>query len=395
MGIRTKKRKDGTTAWYYDFTINGVRYREVGGASRTQALRAQEKKRSEVLDETHGLAYKIGNPKIELFAITYLDRRKHLRFHKRDALSVRNILQYFKGNNLMSINTSDIEDFIVKRREDGVMNGTINRELTCLKRMFNLAIKWGETRKNPVQQIDMLEEPPGRTRFLSIEDAQKLIQFSCEHIKPIVILALNTGMRLNEVLSLKWKQIYLDDVIDPHIELTYTKNNRKRFIPLNDDIVKLFLSYRQKSIPKQKNPEFVFCSVRTGYPLKSVRKPFERALKMAGIEDFRFHDLRHTFASHYVMNGGDLLSLRDILGHSNLKMVERYTHLGSAYKRKMINNLNGKFSECHLYVTSEEKTQKYIKREIPQHVNITGFTDVSQEGVEPTTNGLKGRCSTN
>ena len=115
---------------------------------------------------------------------------------------------------------------------------------------------------------------------------------------------------------------------------------------------------------------------------------------MAGIEDFRFHDMRHTFASHSVMNGGDLLSLRDILGHSNLKMVEQYAHLGSVYKRKMINILNGKFSECHLYVTSEEKTQKYIKRETPQHINITEFRDVSQVGFEPTANGLKGRCST-
>ena len=84
---------------------------------------------------------------------------------------------------------------------------------------------------------------------------------------------------------------------------------------------------------------------------------------MAGIEDFRFHDLQHTFASHHVMNDGDLLSLRDM--------------------------------QCHLYVTSEEKTQKYIKRETSQHVNITRFTDVSQVGFEPTTNGLKGRCSTN
>ena len=75
--------------------------------------------------------------------------------------------------------------------------------------------------------------------------------------------------------------------------------------------------------------------------------------RLSEIEDFRFHDLRHTFASHYVMSGGDLLSLRDILGHSNLKMVERYSHLGSAYKQRMINYLNRSFSECHLSVTLE------------------------------------------
>jgi len=295
----------------------------------------------------------------------------------------------------MSISTSDVEDYIGQRLDDGVKNGTINRELTCLKRMFNLAIKWGEARRNPVQQIDMLEEPPGRTRFLSVEDAKKLIHFCSDHIRPIVILALNTGMRLNEILPLQWKQIYIYDVIDPHIELLYTKNNKKRYILLNDDMVNLFCTLRETTHCKQRNPEYVFSSIRSGQPLKSVRKPFERALRLARIDDFRFHDLRHTFASHYVMNGGDLLSLRDILGHSNLKMVERYSHLASAYKRKMINKLNGKFSECHLYVTSEDEAQIYNKKETPQHVSITGFRVVSQEGFEPSTNGLKGRCSTN
>jgi len=331
MAIRTKKRKDGSTAWYYDFTINGVRYRGVGGTTRTQALRIQEKKRSEVLDETHNIVHKIGNPKIEIFAQDYLNRRKHLRFHKRDSVSAKNLLQFFKGKNLVSITPADVEDYISKRMEDGLKNGTINRELTCLKRMFSLAIKWGEARNNPVKDVEMLEEPPGRTRFLSVQDAQKVIEHCSIHIKPIVIMALNTGMRLNEILPLKWNQIYIDDVLDPHIELVHTKNNKKRFIPLNDDIIKLLNRHRVQRFPKQKNQDYLFCSIRTGKPLKSVTKPFKRALDLAGIKDFRFHDLRHTFASHYVMNGGDLLSLREILGHSNLKMVERYSHLASAY----------------------------------------------------------------
>ncbi len=344
MAIRTKKRKDGTTAWYYDFTINGIRYRGIGGTTKTQALRTQEKKRAEALDIANGLIQKVKNPKIEEFADIYLKRRQHLRFHKRDALSVRNLVRYFKGKNLMSITPSDIEDYIGKRREDGLKNGTINRELTCLKRMYNLAIKWGDSRINPVINVDMLEEPPGRTRFLSIEEAQKLINNCSVHIKPIVILALNTGMRLNEILPLKWSQVFIDDNMDPHIELLVTKNNKKRYIPLNDDVVKMLKHYRELKPSIQKKPEYVFYSIRTGEPLKSITKPFLKALKISNIEDFRFHDLRHTFASHYLMNGGDLLSLKEILGHSSLKMVERYSHFASAYKFRMVNNLNGKFS---------------------------------------------------
>lgn len=78
-----------------------------------------------------------------------------------------------------------------------------------------------------------------------------------------------------------------------------------------------------------------------------MRKPYERTLKKAGNKDFKFHDLQHIFTSHFIMNGGDFMSLRDILGHSNLKMIERYSHLASDYKRKMISNLSGKFTICY------------------------------------------------
>ena len=77
-------------------------------------------------------------------------------------------------------------------------------------------------------------------------------------------------------------------------------------------------------------------------------------MKKADIQNFRFHDLRHTFASYFVMKGGDLLSLKEILGHSSMKMVERYTHLASAHKRRQINNLNGVFTNCHLFATSSK-----------------------------------------
>jgi len=347
MSVYSKKRKDGTTSWYYDFMHDRVRYRGVGGTTKTQALRALEKKRNEVLNDEFGISVKVKNPKIEKFAETYLLRRRHLRSRKRDALSVRTLLVFFKGKFLSSIMPSDVEDYIGKRREDGVSNATINRELSCLKRMFSLAIKWGEAKRNPVKEVDFLEEPPGRTRFLSEEEAQCLIEISSGHLKPIVMTALNTGMRLGEILSLKWDQIHIDAVLEPYIEIAETKNNKKRFVPLNDDMVDLMESL------KNNNSRFVFLGVR-GEPLKSVTKPFANALKRAGIKDFKFHDLRHTFASHYVMNGGDLLALKEILGHSNLKMVERYAHLATAHKRRQINNLNGKFRICHLIATSEE-----------------------------------------
>lgn len=350
MGVYKKQRKDGSTAWYFDFMYDGIRYRGVGGTTKTQALRAMEKRRTDVLNGEFCIDIPVNNPRIEIFAITYLERRRHLRSQKRDDLSVRTLLGFFKGFKLQSISPSDIEDYIGKRLATGKTNGTINRELACLKRMFNLAIKWSAARKNPVNNVDFLEEPPGRTRFLSIDEARRLIDCAADHLKSILITALNTGMRRMEILTLKWDQVHIDKVIQPYIEIKVTKNNKKRFVELNDDMVTLLKGMNQNF------SEYVFLSKR-GKPLKSVRKPFLMASKKAGIEDFRFHDLRHTFASHYLMNGGDLMSLKDLLGHSSMRMVMRYAHLTGSYKREMVNNLNGKFNNCHLFATSPEKSQ--------------------------------------
>lgn len=137
--------------------------------------------------------------------------------------------------------------------------------------------------------------------------------------------------------SLKWTQVHIEDMKDPTLEIVESKNNRRRFIPLNKDLIKLFTQLKSKS-----DSEFVFIG-KHGKPLRSIRNTFNLAKEKSNINNFKFHDLRHTFASHYLMNGGDLLSLKEILGHSDLKMVQRYAHLASKYKSKLINKLNRKF----------------------------------------------------
>lgn len=346
MSVYKKKRKDGTIAWYYYFCYQGKRYRAIGGATKTQALRTQEKVRSQVISGQYELEMVAADVKIQDFAVTYLERRQHLKSRKRDALSVRTLLKYFQGQTLSGIQPSDIEDYIVYRKSN-VSNATVNRELSCLKRMYNLAIRWKQAKVNPVNQVEFLKEPPGRTRYLTIEEAIRLIACCNSSLRPIVITALNTGMRLSEILGLQWKQVHTDTVIEPYIELNQTKNNKRRVVPINDELVNVLEALRGK------HPEYVFIGER-GNPLKSVRTVFEKAVEKAGIVDFHFHDLRHTFASHFIMQGGDPLALKEILGHHSLKMVERYTHLAQAHKRKQVNNLSGLFSERHLNATSNK-----------------------------------------
>ena len=142
MGVFAIKRMDGSKAWYYSFMYNGVRYRKLAGSTKTQALLAMEKVRNSVINENYELAGRISNPKIEDFSDTFLERREHLRSSKRDKLSVKILLRYFNGRTLQSITSANIEDYISYRKSTGVSNSTVNRELACLKRMYNLAINW-------------------------------------------------------------------------------------------------------------------------------------------------------------------------------------------------------------------------------------------------------------
>lgn len=352
MAVRARPRKDGTIAWFFDFMHNGRRYRGVGGTTKTQAQRTLDKVRSQVISGEYELSERPRNPAIDEFSKCFLQRRAHLKSRSRDELSVRTLLRYFKGMALGSIAPANIEDYISSRRSHGVTGATINRELACLKRMFNLAIRWGDARKNPVMSVDFQKESPGRTRYLSIEEVSKLLCACSDALRPIVFTALYTGMRLRELLSLKWSQVFIENVIDPYIEIRKTKSGKPRVVPISDDLASVLRSIRGN------HPEYVFIGER-GHPLLTVKRPFETALRRSGIRDFRFHDLRHTFASYFIMNGGDLLALKEILGHSSLKMVERYAHLAQAHKRRQVNNMKGIFRNCHLFVTWGDLDEKH------------------------------------
>ena len=248
----------------------------------------------------------------------------------------------------MEITADDIEEYKLWRKDEGVADATVNREIACLKRMFNLAIKWGQANVNPVNDVDFFREPPGRTRFLSIEEINRLLECANENIRPVIFAALNTGMRLGEILTLKWSQVRLEGTIEPYVKVEgkTAKNNKDRWIPLNDAMCELLSNLQDNG------SDFVFLN-RFGRPYSSVRTACGTACRRAGIEDFHFHDLRHTFASHFIMSGGDLLTLKEILGHSSMDMVQRYAHLAAAHKRKQLNGLSNVLKICHLSATNQ------------------------------------------
>ena len=188
-----------------------------------------------------------------------------------------------------------------------------------------------------VRKVKQLEENNKRLRYLSPEECERLIYSCSDYLKPIVITALHTGMRKTEILKLKWKQA---DMKNGFINLSDTKSGKRRSISISET-----LNITLKSIARRLDIQYVFFNPKTGKHYNDIKKAFNRACDKAKITDFRFHDLRHTFASQLLMGGGDLVALKEILGHSDIKMTLRYAHLASAHMKEAVNILNSKLKE--------------------------------------------------
>lgn len=257
----------------------------------------------------------------------------------------------FGGRRLADISYLDLETYRNRRKATPTRSkkpradATVNREMSTLRHMLNKAVEWGMLEKSPLRQGSrlMLKENNHRLRFLTWEEIKSLLGACMPHLKPIVETALHTGMRRNEILSLKWEQIR-----NGFIYLTETKSGKGRQIPINDRLTEVFREVRRGN---QLKPPYVFCDGQ-GRRFYQVRRSFVSACRRAGIEAFRFHDLRHTFASQLVMNGVGLKAVQELLGHSDLKMTMRYAHLSQAHLKDavaVLNKLSGgaeKGTEC-------------------------------------------------
>ncbi len=260
----------------------------------------------------------------------YLDNysKPNKKSSRRDVTSINNLKPFFAGKYLHEITPLDMEKY-KRRSQSQVSNATVNREVACLKHIFTKAIEWGMVQKNPGKKVKLLRERNTRLRYLDEKEIRKLHDACAEHLKPIVIVALNTGMRKEEILSLRWKNL---DYRIRTISILDTKNGESREIPMNDIVYGTLLAAKKTDSP------WVFCK-KNGERYGNVRKAFEGARKRAGIVDFRFHDLRHTFASHLVMAGVDLRTVQKLLGHKSFEMTLRYAHLSPEHKKAALDVL--------------------------------------------------------
>ena len=217
---------------------------------------------------------------------------------------------------------------------------TLNRYMAALSHAFTIAIKeWNWLETNPTLKIDKLKEPRGRVRFLSDEERQRLLDVckksESKYLYKIVVLALSTGARRNEIIKLDWKDLDLNRAV---ITLHDTKNNERRILPLRGHAMDLM---KEHSKVRNLHCHYVFTSDNECKPI-DIRTAWETALKKANIEDFRFHDLRHSAASYLAMNGASLAEIAEVLGHKTLQMVKRYAHLSEAHTASVVERMNNK-----------------------------------------------------
>jgi len=261
----------------------------------------------------------------------------------RDKLSVKHLNKFFGNKLVHQITREAIEDYQNKRLDDGVVSGTVNREVACLKTIFNKAVDWKVVKFSPARKIKMLKESPPIVRYLSREEIGKLLKAckisesskykktAAKHLYPIVFTALNTGMRLGEILNLKWRDI---DFMNGFIHIEKAKGEKRRDMPLTTELTQVL-----KCGIKVENSEYVFCH-ENGAPFSNINRSWKTAKRRAGIKHFRFHDLRHTFASYLVMGGVDLYTVSELLGHSSVEVTKRYAHLSPKYKKRAVEALS-------------------------------------------------------
>jgi integrase len=247
---------------------------------------------------------------------------------------VRTLKKHIPDMPVTDLSQIAVERFKRARADEGVKPATINRAVAMLKHFIGRAISEGwitESTGRSVRSVVLLKEPPGRVRYLGDDEARALLEALRSDVREVVVTALLTGMRRGEILNLKKGAIDFDARL---IHLTETKTNRARHLPIHDSLVPLLRGACERS-----RSDFVFTNASGTQLTHRVAAIFRQTVRKLGIQDLRFHDLRHDFATKLRRRGMGLDLIATLLGHSSLAMTQRYAHLGLDELRAAVQQL--------------------------------------------------------
>ena len=310
------KRKDSSVYWC-KFTVCGqVVQRSTGTADKVKALEYHDRLKVSLWEQS-----KLGTKPVRSWQETvlrFLQETKENRTYQQSVEMFRRLDAQLGDLSLTDLTVSRL-DAIRQAKGVGRSKSTVNRYLSLIRSVLNKAVEWEWLDKAP--RITMYKEPSGRTRFLTREQVQDLLRELPEHLQHMVIFTLSTGLRYSNVLRLEWSQVNLQQA-HMWVDASNSKNGKALSIPLNAQA----LAVLHKQVGK--HPQRVLTKAGKVI-LRANGKCWRDALKRAGIVDFRWHDLRHTWASWCVQNGVTVFEVQHLGGWSSSRMVERYAHLSS------------------------------------------------------------------
>ncbi len=296
-------------------------------------------------EEATGLVVK-DSATFEEFTERWMKEKVAVRLSDSTQTSYRRIVKLhlipqFRNMRLRDIRVDHANRLVADLKQANHAPKGINIILGVLLTILNDAVEWQCLARNPLFRYKSVKEPELHFDYWSAPEIQQFLNATTsDELQPVYIAALNTGMRRGELCALKWDRVDLvrNQLIVSRNLTRYglsetTKTGKKRYVPINP-VLKALL---QKLMREQRG-DFVFCE-QDGRALDAhhLYRDFQIAQKKAGFERLiRFHDLRHTFASHFMQNGGNIYDLQKILGHSSLEMTQRYAHMSPDHLAKAI-----------------------------------------------------------
>ena len=340
MGVYRKNNR-----WYADFYVDGKRKREVvklegvppSEITRQGAVKFLRIKQAEAAKGEY-VVKKAKPVMFDKLASTFIEdfSKVNKKSWKRDTTSCRALLEHFGGRRLSYITPWTADQYKLKRLKTTsrlnrpITKATVNRELACLKTMMGFAVKKRWINSNPLSGYKLYRERPNKIRVVTVDEFNRVHGEASELLKHILIMAYCTGMRRSEILNLKWKNV---DLPEGYIRVEDTKNGEPRNIPINRQLIETL-----ETVKYNTSSEYVFS--HGAEPVRCFKTAFDNAVKRSGVERFTFHDLRHTFASNLVMNGVDLATVQELLGHKSIVMTKRYSHPTPDHKKRAVDTLS-------------------------------------------------------
>jgi len=345
MGVY-KKGKCWFIDYYYPPGRDGRRVREKVGPSKQEAAIVLAARLQDIRQgrnpELRRIAPKPFPDMLEEFKERHV---KNLRGAKPYGVSLAVLERHFEKRTLQEITPGVVQEFIAARLAEGVSKATANRARACLSKMFSCAKAWGYFGgENPVTVVKPFKESSGRVRFLSADEAKALMTQAGKRVKPIILTMLHTGGRVSEVLGLRWSDVDLERGV-LYFDQKNTKSGKQREIPISPELAAMLRerakvreiaearARRRARAAAEPDPDRLVFGWN-GKRATRLTTAFTTARKRADLgDDVTPHTCRHTFASWYMINGGDLYRLQKYLGHSTIALTQRYAHLSKEYLR--------------------------------------------------------------